>query len=62
MNANIVNAVNLVKLFKNRDANHIVQVLLDNSVDCSSVEVEKRIEIPFEMLFKEGICVLNENV
>lgn len=62
MNANIVNAVRLVKFFKNRDANHIVQVLLDNSVDCPSTEVEKRITIPLEMLFKEGFCVLDKRM
>ena len=62
MNANIVNAVRLVKFFSKRDANHIVQVLLDNSVDCSSTEVEKKIAIPIDMLFKEGFCVLYDNV
>ena len=62
MNANIVNAVRLVKFFSKRDANHIVQVLLDNSVDCPSTEVEKKIAIPLEMLFKEGFCVLDENI
>ena len=62
MNANIVNAVRLVKFFKKRDANHIVQVLLDNSVDCPSTEVEKKTTIPLDMLIKEGFCVLDENV
>ena len=62
MNANIVNAVRLVKFFKNRDASHIVQVLLDNSVDCTSADVEKKITIPLEMLIKDGFCVLDKNV
>ena len=62
MNANIVNAVRLVTFFSKRDANHIVQVLLNNSVDCSSTEVEKKIAIPIDMLFKEGFCVLYDNV
>lgn len=62
MNANIVNAVRLVKFFSKRDANHIVQVLLENSFDCSSTEVEKRIGIPLEMLFKDGRCVLYKNI
>ena len=62
MNANIVNAVRFVRFFKKRDANHIVQVLLDNSVDCTSAEVEQKITIPLEMLFKEGFCVLDKNV
>ncbi len=62
MNANMVNAVRLVRFFNKRDANHIVQVLLCNSVDCPSTEVEKKIELPLEMLFKEGLCVLYENI
>ena len=62
MNANIVNAARLVKFFSKRDANHIVQVLLNNSVDCPCTEVEKKIAIPIEMLFEEGLCVLYDNV
>ena len=62
MNANILNAARLVKFFSKRDANHIVQVLLYNSADCPSTEVEKKIELPLEMLFKEGLCVLYDNV
>ncbi len=63
MNANILNAARLVKFFSKRDANHIVQVLLYNSADCpTSTEVEKRIELPIEMLFKEGFCVLYDNI
>ncbi|RZD14691.1 MAG: hypothetical protein EVJ47_05880 [Candidatus Acidulodesulfobacterium ferriphilum] len=62
MNANIINAVRLVKFFSKRDANHIVQVLLENSFDCSSAEVEKRIGIPLEMLFEDGRCVFYDNI
>jgi hypothetical protein len=62
MNANIKNAVRLVKFFRKRDADHIVQVLMDNSVDCPSTEVEKKITIPLEMLFKKGFCVLDKNI
>ncbi len=62
MNANIVNAVRLVKFFSKRDANHIVQILLENSFDCSSIEIEKKIRIPLDMLFKDGVCVLYKNI
>ena len=63
MNANILNAARLVKFFSKRDANHIVQLLLDNSADCpTGTGVEKKIAIPIEMLFKEGLCVLYDNV
>ncbi|MCL5674112.1 MAG: hypothetical protein M1407_05800 [Deltaproteobacteria bacterium] len=59
---NIVNAVRLVKFFSKRDANNIVQVLLKNSSDCSSMEIEKKITIPMNMLFKDGLCVLYDKI
>jgi len=62
MNANIVNAVRLVRFFSKRDANNIVQILLKNSSDCSSTEVEKKIEIPMDVLFKDGLCVLYDRI
>ncbi len=62
MNANIVNAVRLVRFFSKRDANNIVQILLKNSSDCSSTEVEKKIEIPMDVLFKVGLCVLYDKI
>ena len=62
INANIVNAVILVKFFSKRDANNIVKILLENSSECSSTEVEKKVGIPLEMLFKDGRCVLYDNI